>query len=219
MQRMILVVFASFLATAGAQAADQVPRKTDITMMPILQLKRPGATTTAPAATPTVPKTATTSAGANNATGTAPQMTTAAITPSHGTATPPKTTTTAAPVTATSSAPQPTTATTTASAPSNTTAAPKTTPATTQAAATTAPATTTTTSNAPAAASGSKPWTPPPGRLPDSVVTNLAFAGDKNQQLASGPPGFQVNQVPEPGTMLLVGIGAVGLAISRRRKV
>jgi hypothetical protein len=51
------------------------------------------------------------------------------------------------------------------------------------------------------------------------VVTNLTFASDKNQQLASGAPGFQVNQVPEPGTMLLIGIGVAGLAISRRRKV
>jgi hypothetical protein len=80
---------------------------------------------------------------------------------------------------------------------------------------TTAPATTTTTTTAPkttttgstTTTSVAQPWTPPPGRLPDALP----------QQLALAPAGFQVNQVPEPGTLLLIGAGVIGLMISRRR--
>ena len=70
---------------------------------------------------------------------------------------------------------------------------------------TTAPKTTTTGSTT--TTSVAQPWTPPPGRLPDALP----------QQLALAPAGFQVNQVPEPGTLLLIGAGVIGLMISRRR--
>src|SRR4051812_35295849 len=97
--------------------------------------------------------------------------------------------------------------TTTAITPLAPTPAPAPAPATT-ATTTTQTAPTTATTGGTTTTTASKPWTPPPGRLPDALPTSLA--------LSTG--GFQVNQVPEPGTLLLIGVGVIGLAISRRRK-
>lgn len=62
-----------------------------------------------------------------------------------------------------------------------------------------------------------KDWTPPPGLLSDSTISSLAFSSDKQNNGHSNSGRGHVNQVPEPGTILLLGAGLVGLVASRAR--
>ncbi|KIO49122.1 PEP-CTERM sorting domain-containing protein [Nitrosospira sp. NpAV] len=75
-------------------------------------------------------------------------------------------------------------------------------------------------------ANSGKAWTPPPGLLSDEMVSSLTFASDKsnngnsnNSNNGNSNPGRgHVYQVPEPGTIILIGAGFLGLAASRRIK-
>ena len=62
-----------------------------------------------------------------------------------------------------------------------------------------------------------KDWTPPPGLLSDKTISSLAFGSDKQNNGHSNSGRGHVNQVPEPGTILLLGAGLVGLVASRAR--
>ena len=62
-----------------------------------------------------------------------------------------------------------------------------------------------------------KDWTPPPGLLSDKTISSLAFGSDKQNNGHSNSGRGHVNQVPEPGTILLLGAGLVGLVASKAR--
>lgn len=64
-----------------------------------------------------------------------------------------------------------------------------------------------------------KAWTPPPGLLSDDTISSLTFGSDKQNNGQSNSKGGrgQVHEVPEPGTILLVGAGVMGLIASRAR--
>lgn len=63
-----------------------------------------------------------------------------------------------------------------------------------------------------------KEWTPPPGRLPDHILANLTWDSDRHHREQQPVRLSQIGEAPEPGTLLLTGIGLAALVASRRRK-
>ena len=64
-----------------------------------------------------------------------------------------------------------------------------------------------------------KEWTPPPGRLPDHILAGLTFDSDRLHHREQQAVRLnQIGEAPEPGSLLLVGIGLAGLVASRNWK-
>jgi PEP-CTERM motif len=69
-------------------------------------------------------------------------------------------------------------------------------------------------------AGSDKAWAPPPRLLSDEMISSLTFASDKSNNGHSNPKSERgkVYEVPEPGTIILIGAGLVGLVASRTAK-
>lgn len=65
--------------------------------------------------------------------------------------------------------------------------------------------------------SSDKAWTPPPGRLPDATVSSLTGNSNGHGNSDSAPGHLGAHPIPEPTTIVLIGIGLAGLIASRKK--